>query len=93
MTIKKLYRFTILSLLIFAFLVGTLLTGCARHPSPEELNQLEQTKKAALAAEEEAEAKAQERMEWEEKLKQKQEELNQAEEDLKAVQEAVAEKK
>jgi septal ring factor EnvC (AmiA/AmiB activator) len=93
MTIKKLCRFTILSLLIFAFLVGTLLTGCARHPSPEELNQLEQTKAAALAAEEEAEAKAQERMEWEQKLKQKQEELNQAEEDLKAVQEAVAEKK
>jgi septal ring factor EnvC (AmiA/AmiB activator) len=92
MTIKKLCRFTILSFLVCALLASTLLTGCARHPSPEELNQLEQTKAAALAAEKEAEAKKQERMEWEGKLQKKQQELKQAEDDLKAVQEAVAKK-
>jgi hypothetical protein len=91
MTIKRLCRFTVLSFLTLAFLAGTLLTGCARHPSPEELNQLEMTKQAALAAEEEAEAKRQEMMEWEAKLKEKQAELEQAEEDLEAVQEAMAE--
>jgi len=93
MTIKRLCRSTMLSFLMLVFLAGTLLTGCARHPSPEELNQLEMTKQAALAAEEEAQAKQQERMEWEAKLKEKQHELQQAEEDLKAVQEAMAEKK
>jgi hypothetical protein len=92
MTIKRLCRFTVLSLLMLAFMAGTLLTGCARHPSPEELNQLEMTKQAALAAEGEAEAKKQERMEWEAKLQEKQKELQQAEEDLQAVQEAMAEK-
>jgi hypothetical protein len=93
MTINKLSRFIVLTFLVFAFLVGTLLTGCARHPSPEELNQLEMTKQAALAAEKEAEAKKQERMEWEAKLQKKQEELKQSENDLKAVQDAVAAKK
>jgi|GEM_PF-1187765 len=92
MTIKRLCRFTVLSFLMLALLAGTLLTGCARHPSPEELNQLEMTKQAALAAEEEAEAKKQERMEWEAKLKEKQQELQQAEDDLKAVQDAMAKK-
>jgi hypothetical protein len=93
MTIKRLCRFTVLSFLLVAFLAGTLLTGCARHPSPEELNQLEMTKQAALAAEKEAEAKKQERMEWEAKLKDKQAELQQAEDDLTAVQEMMGESK
>jgi hypothetical protein len=93
MTIKRLCRFTVLSFLMLALLAGALLTGCARHPSPEELDQLEMTKQAALAAEDEAEAKRQERMEWEAKLQDKQKELQQAEEDLKAVQEAMAEQK
>ena len=39
---------------------------------------------------EEAEAKIQERKEWEAKLQEKQAELKQAEDDLKAVQEALA---
>ena len=93
MNIKMFRRMVVLSFLMVAFLVSTLLTGCARHPSPEQLSQLENTKAAALAAEKEAEAKKQERMEWEGKLQKKQQELKQAEDDLKAVEQAVAEKK
>lgn len=90
MTIKLLCRSMVLFLLLFAFLASAVLTGCARHPSPEQLSQLELTKAAALAAEEQAEAKTQERKEWEAKLQEKQEEVKKAEDDLKAVQEALA---
>jgi len=90
MTIKMFHRAMVVSLLLLVFLGSVVLTGCSRHPSPEELNTLEMTKQAALAAEEEAEAKIQERKEWEFKLQEKQAELEQAENDLKAVQEALA---
>lgn len=92
MNIKMFRRMVVISLLSLAFLGSFLLAGCARHPSPEQLSQLENTKAAALAAEKEAEAKKQERMEWEGKLQKKQQELKQAEDDLKAVQQAVAQK-
>ncbi len=90
MTIKMLCRSTVLSLFLVALLASVLLTGCSRHPSPEELGQLEMTKAAALAAEDEALAKTEERQNWEAKLQDKQEELKIAEDDLKAVQEALA---
>jgi uncharacterized protein HemX len=90
MTIKMFRRSMILLLLLCVLYVSAVLTGCACHPNLEQLDQLEATKVAALAAEEEAEAKAQERMEWEGELAKKQAELKKAEEDLKAVQEEVA---
>ncbi len=89
MSIKMLRR-SLVILLLCAFLGSMVLSGCARHPGPEELNQLEMTKAAALAAEEKAEAKTKERMEWEAKLKEKQKQLQKAEDDLKAVEDALA---
>jgi hypothetical protein len=90
MTIKRLRRSMVLFLLLCVLYVSVVLTGCACHPSPEQLNQLEQTKAAALAAEEAAKAKAQERMEWEAKLEEKQAALQKAESDLRVVQEELA---
>jgi len=57
MTIKMFHRAMVVSLILLVFLGSVVLTGCSRHPSPEELNTLEMTKQAALAAEKEAEAK------------------------------------
>jgi len=90
MTNTMFRRSMILLLLLCVVYISVVLTGCACHPNMEQLDQLEATKVAALAAEEEAEAKAQERAEWQAKLEQKQAELQKAEQDLKAVQEEVA---
>jgi len=90
MNVKMIRRSMVFLLLPCVLYVSTMLTGCACRPSPEQLSQLEQTKAAALAAEEAAEAKTQERMEWEANLKEKQAALQKAESDLKAVQEELA---
>ena len=90
MNVKMIRRSLVFLLLICLLYVSTMLTGCACHPSPEQMSQLEQTKAAALAAEGAAEAKTQERMEWEANLKEKQAALQKAESDLKAVQEELA---
>jgi hypothetical protein len=91
MAIKRLRRSMILFLLLCILYISAVLTGCACRPSPEQLDQLEMTKAAALAAEEAAQAKAQERMEWEAKLEEKQAALQKAKNDLKVVQEELAE--
>jgi len=50
-------------------------TGCARHPSQEQLQQLEETKKAALAAEQQLSECQKEKADLEKQLKAKQDEL------------------
>ncbi|KPL18372.1 MAG: hypothetical protein AMJ92_08325 [candidate division Zixibacteria bacterium SM23_81] len=90
MSSKILRSSMVLSLLVCVLYVSTVLIGCACHPSSEQLNQLEMTKAAALSAEEEVQAKTQERKNWENKLRKEQQELKKAEDDLKAVQEALA---
>ena len=90
MTSKILRRSMVLFLLLCVLYISTVLTGCACHPSSEQLNQLEMTKAASLSAEEEVQAKAQERKNWENKLRKEQQELRKAEDDLKVVQEALA---
>jgi hypothetical protein len=90
MSSKILRRSMVLFLLLCVLYISAVLTGCACHPSPEQLNQLEMTKAAALSAEGEVQAKTQERQEWEGKLRKKNQELKKAEDDLKAVQEALA---
>ena len=56
-------------------MVSLLLSGCTRYANEEQLNTLEETKSAALAAEENASAKETEKAELEAKLADKQEEL------------------
>jgi uncharacterized protein HemX len=90
MTSKTLRRSMVLFLLLCVLYISAVLTGCACHPSSEQLNQLEMTNAAALSAEEEVQAKTQERKNWENKLRKEQQELKKAENDLKAVQEALA---
>lgn len=90
MKVKMLRRLMVLFLLLCVFYISFVMAGCACHPSSEQLSQLDMTEAAALAAEKQAEAKAQERKEWEAKLQEKQGELQRAEDDLKAVQETVA---
>jgi hypothetical protein len=90
MNVKMIRRSMVFLLLLCVLYVSAVLTGCACHPSPEQLNQLEMTKAAALAAEEAVKAKTQERMEWEAKLEEKQAALQKAENDLKVVQEELA---
>lgn len=92
MSSKILRRSMVLFLLLCVLYISAVLTGCACHPSSEQLNQLEMTKAAALSAEGEVQAKTQERKEWESKLQKKNQELKKAEDDLKAVQEALARK-
>ena len=90
MTSKTLRRSMVLFLLLCVLYISAMLTGCACHPSSEQLNQLEMTRTAALSAEEEVQAKTQERKKWEDTLRREQQDLRKAEGDLKAVQEALA---
>jgi len=53
--------------------------GCARHPSQEELNRLEEARKAAALAEKELEAKKKEKASLEAKVSKKREELRKLE--------------
>ena len=64
----------------FSLIILPLISGCAKHPSKEELSKLEEAKMAAQAAEKELEAKKSERNDLEKELNEKQRELN----DLKA---------
>jgi len=59
----------------FIFVVSLLLSGCTSYANEEQLNTLEETKAAALAAEENVSAKEAEKAELEAKLAEKQEEL------------------
>jgi len=70
-----------LVVLIFAFLM----TGCSRHPNEQQLQQLEETKQAALAVEESQTACATEKAEVEKQLaesKQKLENMKKEKEDV-----------
>ena len=69
------------------FVVSLLLSGCTRYANEEQLNTLEETKAAALAAEEEVAAKEAEKAELEVKLVEKQEELKKVQEEKVRLQE------
>jgi len=77
------------SIVVFASilcLLGTfLLSGCTKHPNEEQLNTLEETKKAALAAEEELAKKQQEKAELENELAEKEAQLKKAKSEKEAI--------
>lgn len=69
---------TLVVLASIACLLGSfLLSGCTKHPNEEQLNTLEETQKAALAAEENLAAKQQEKSDCESKLAAKKQKLEQ----------------
>ncbi len=86
------FKRSISLLIILLFSVSTLsLTGCKWHPSEEEINQLEETRSAALAAEKELENKKDERQDLEEKVEAKKKELEKIKADRDAVKSYVEE--
>ena len=68
----------ILVLFVFSTLSLPFVSGCARHPSKEELTQLDQTRQAAEAAEQKLSAKKKEKAQAEAKLAEKKAELEKA---------------
>jgi septal ring factor EnvC (AmiA/AmiB activator) len=61
-------------------------TGCARHPSKEQLQRLEETKQAALAAEQQLAQCQQQKADLEKQVKAKQDELQKVRAEKAAVQ-------
>lgn len=68
---KLLLVITIIVMLTFSFV----LMSCSKHPSDEQLKALEETKKAALAAEDQLAAKKQEKANLERELAEKKQKL------------------
>ncbi|MBD3225990.1 MAG: hypothetical protein GF313_14780 [Caldithrix sp.] len=86
------FKKTISLFIILLFSVSTLsLSGCKWHPSEEEINNLEETRAAALAAEKELSEKKAERQELEEKVAAKKAELEKIQADRDAVKNYVEE--
>ena len=76
----KAVRHTFVLTLVFSMLALPLLSGCTKHPSTEELGQLDEARLAAEAAEKTVQEKKSEKAQLETELAQKQA-------DLKALQE------
>ena len=62
-------------LLGILLLAGFSIVGCTKYATQEQLTNLDETKKAALAAEKQLEEKIAEREDWEKKVAQKEAEL------------------
>jgi chromosome segregation ATPase len=60
-------------------------TGCTKHPSEGQLRALEETKQAALSAEQTLEQKKREKSDLERQLEQKKRELQKAKDEKEAV--------
>ena len=77
------------TLIVFASvacLVATFfLSGCTKHPNEQQLNTLEETKKAALTAEDELAKKQQEKADIENELAEKKQKLEDAKSEKEAV--------
>jgi uncharacterized membrane protein (DUF106 family) len=68
-------RTTLVLTIIIVFIIGIFSTGCTKYAKKEDLNKLDETKAAALAAEKALTDKQKERSDWELKLQQKESEL------------------
>jgi septal ring factor EnvC (AmiA/AmiB activator) len=71
---------------IACFVLTITLAGCTRHPNEEQLNTLEETQKAALAAEEELAQKQQEKADLENELAEKKQKIQDAKSEKEAIQ-------
>jgi septal ring factor EnvC (AmiA/AmiB activator) len=88
---KLLRRFTGLTL-AGLFAMG-LLASCASHPTEEQIKVMEESKAAALSAEQEYQSKQTERKDLEKKVEAKKQELSDAQRELEAVKKRVEEMK
>jgi len=79
--LKTLIVFASIACLVATFM----LSGCTKHPNEEQLNTLEETKKAALAAEDELAQKQQEKADLENELTEKKQKLEEAKSEKEAV--------
>ena len=82
---RKTLRLIVVVAAIIGLLGSFLLSGCTKHPNEEQMNTLEETKKAALAAEEELAKKQQEKADLENELTEKNEQLEKAKEEKAAI--------
>lgn len=71
--------------LLLGFTASLAVVGCTRHPSEEQLRVLEETKQAALSAEQTVEQKRREKADLERQLEQKKRELQKAKDEREAV--------
>jgi septal ring factor EnvC (AmiA/AmiB activator) len=82
---RKAFRAIVVMTAILGLLGTFLLSGCTKHPNEEQMNTLEETKKAALSAEDELAKKQQEKADLENELAEKKEQLDKAKEEKAAV--------
>lgn len=73
-------------LLCGVFLMGLYFSGCTKHPNTEQLNALEEQKKAALAAEDQLDQLRREKAELEKKLAAKKAKLEESKKEKADVQ-------
>lgn len=71
--------------LLLGFAASLSAVGCTKHPNEEQLRVLEETKQAALSAEQTVEQKRREKADLERQLEQKKRELQQAKDEKEAV--------
>jgi len=82
---SKLMRALVMFASITCLLAMFLFSGCTKHPNEEQLNTLEETKKAALTAEDELAQKQQEKADLENELAEKKQKLEEAKSEKEAI--------
>jgi hypothetical protein len=85
---RKAIRSLVVVAAMGALFLAFVLTGCSKHPSEEQLTALEESKQAAMAAEEQLVAKKAEKEDLEKQLADKKQQVD----DCKAEKEAVSER-
>ena len=81
----KMLKMIVMFASIACLLTTFLLSGCTKHPNEEQLNTLEETKKAALAAEDDLAKKQQEKADLENELAEKKQKLEDAKSEKEAI--------
>ena len=82
---RNMLKMLVVSLSVICLLATFFLTGCTKHPNEEQLNTLEETKKAALAAEDQLAQKQQEKADLENELAEKKQKLEDAKQEKETV--------
>ena len=80
-SIKVIAVLSVVVMLLFAFMMS----GCSRHPNEEQLRQLEETKQAAMSAEESQSDCAEEKAELEKQMAESKQELENMKQEKESV--------
>lgn len=84
--IQKVFKLLMIGIVAAALVFAT---ACARHPNEEQIKKLEETRAAALSAEQKLEQKKQERQSLEQQVEQKKQELEKIKKQKEKVQKRV----